>query len=438
MIARLVWTLLARRRTPGWRAHLATIRRVRALAPEAFVAWQREAVTRHLAWARATLPYWRERIPAGADLADLPVLGRRDVQQHAEALRDPTRPLDRLHEDASGGSTGEPVRIWHDDDYKAWVEATEFHAFETWGLQPWCRTAVVWGSDRDLSLLSGREKLLNRLQQRHYFNAFNMGDRDLAAYADAFARIRPPYVQGYASALDVFARYLLAQGRAGGFGIRAIRSSAEVLSAAARARIEEAVGAPVYDYYGSRESACLATQCLHGGFHVLAHGRVIELVDDDGEPVPPGAPGRVLVTDFTNRAFGLIRYETGDVATWAEPGACACGMPYPRLGTIRGRTSDFITRRDGERIHGEWFTHLFYGRAGVERFLVRQTSLDALEVQTVGSAAEADLGDLLDAIRERMGPDVTVRWSRVERIDDTKSGKRRFTVSDVPYLPGSA
>ncbi len=438
MIARLVWTLLARRRTPGWRAHLATIRRVRALTPDAFAAWQREKVAEQLDWARATLPWWRERIPAGAELADLPVLTRRDVQQNADALRDPTRPVETLHEDASGGSTGEPVRVWHDDAYKAWLQATEFHVFETWGLRPWCRTAVVWGSDRDLSLLSGREKLFNRLEDRHYFNAFNMGDRDLAGYAEAFDRLRPPYVMGYASALDVFARYLLEHGREGEFGIRAIRSSAEVLTADARERIERAFGAPVYDYYGSRESACLASQCRHGGFHVLAHGRVIELVGDDGRAVEPGEPGRVLVTDLTNRGFGLIRYETGDVATWADDGACACGMPYPRLGTIRGRTSDFITRPDGERIHGEWFTHLFYGRDDVERFQVRQSDVHELHVHTVGAATEEDLADLLATIRERMGPGVDVRWARVERIDDTKSGKRRFTVSEVPYLPGSA
>lgn len=438
MIARFVWSLLARRRTPGWRAHLAVIRRVRALDPGAFRAWQDERVAAHLAWARATLPYWRDRIPARAGLADLPILTRRDVQEHAEALRDPTRPLETLHEDASGGSTGEPVRVWHDDDYKAWIEASEFHVFETWGLRPWCSTAVVWGSDRDLDKLAGREKLLNRLQGRHYFNAFHMGDDDLEQFAEAFERIRPRYLQGYAGALDVFARHLIARGRAGGFGIRAIRSSAEVLSADARARIEEAFGAPVYDYYGSRESACLAAECAEGGFHVLAHGRRLELVDDAGRPVGPGEEGRVLVTDFTNRAFGVIRYETGDVATWAAEGVCACGAPYPRLGAIRGRTSDFITTTAGERIHGEWFTHLFYGVPGVARFQVRQRDLAHLDVHTVGSATETELADVLDAIRERMGPETEVRWTRVARIAETRSGKRRFTVSDVPYLPGSA
>ncbi len=438
MIPRLIWTLLANRRNPGWRACLATIRRVRALPPVAFEAWQREQLADYLAWAGETLPYWREHIRPGTRLADLPILSRRDVQAHAVALRDPTRPVEQLIEDASGGSTGEPVRVWHDRAYELWVHATEVHVMETWGLRPWCRMAIVWGSDRDLATLGRRERWVTRLHDRHIFNAFRMGDEDLARFAEAFARIQPVYVQGYATALDVFASYLLEQGTRGGFGIRAIRSSAEVLSAPARVRIEEAFGAPVYDYYGSRESACLAAQCSEGGFHVLGHGRVIELVDDDGEPVPPGVEGRVLVTDFTNRAFGLIRYETGDVATWAEPGPCACGMPYPRLETIRGRTSDFITTPAGERIHGEWFTHLFYGRAGVVRFQVRQTARETLLVHTVGAADASDLADVLQAIRERMGAEVDVRWERVERIDDTVSGKRRFTVSDVPYVPGSA
>ena len=134
----------------------------------------------------------------------------------------------------------------------------------------------------------------------------------------------------------------------------------------------------------------------------------------------------------------MIRYETGDVSSWAEPTDCPCGCPFPVLEKIHGRTSDFITTPDGERLHGEWFTYLFYGRPGVSQFQVYQPALDRLEVRTVGSADEAELADLLTAIRERVGPQVTVTFQNVASIAPTSSGKHRLTLSDVPFLPEEA
>jgi phenylacetate-CoA ligase len=217
-----------------------------------------------------------------------------------------------------------------------------------------------------------------------------------------------------------------------------VRSSAEALSTAARERIEEAFRCPVRDVYGSRESSGLAAQCRHGGLHVMGAGRVLEVVDDSGAPAPPGVPGRVLVTDLRNRAFALVRYENGDVASLADPAEpCPCGCAWPRLERVHGRTSDFLTTPDGRRIHGEWFTHLLYGLEGVARFQVRQTSVERVELSTVGPARESDLAPVLARMRDALGPRVAVAWRRVEEIAPTPSGKRRFTVSDVPFLPAA-
>ena len=192
----------------------------------------------------------------------------------------------------------------------------------------------------------------------------------------------------------------------------------------------------VRDVYGSRESTHLAAECARGGFHVLGFGRVLEIVDEAGRPAAPGVPGRVLVTDLTNKAMALVRYENGDVASWSTDRApCACGLPFPRLERVHGRTSDFLSTPSGRRIHGEWFTHLFYGRAGVARFQVHQTALDRVEVRTVGPATEADLRPVLDAMRGALGTGVVVAWRAVDEIPPTKAGKHRFTLSDVPFLP---
>ena len=61
--------------------------------------------------------------------------------------------------------------------------------------------------------------------------------------------------------------------------------------------------------------------------------------------------------------------------------------------------------------------------------ILDEPDLERLEVRTVGSATEADLADVLQAMRERMGPAVEVVWMPVDRIDTTATGKYRFTQS---------
>jgi phenylacetate-CoA ligase len=206
-----------------------------------------------------------------------------------------------------------------------------------------------------------------------------------------------------------------------------------VLRPDVRERLARVFRAPVRDFYGSRECASIAAECEHGRLHVQGHAKVVEIVDARGEPAPPATAGRVLVTDLANRAFGLIRYATGDVASRpADDTPCACGSPYPSLERVHGRTSDFLTAASGERIHGEWFTHLFYGRDDVEAFQVHQLDRHRVRVRTVGPADAEALAKILDAMRHRLGETVDVAWERVTEIAPTVSGKWRFTISDVP------
>ncbi len=236
VLARPLWLLLARRRYPGWRELLGRIRATRALDAPTLAARQEAALTAHLAWARSTIPYWRERAPTGAGpLAAWPVLARSEVQAHEEALRDPTRPVESLRRETSGGSTGTPVAVWQDDAYHTWDFATEAHVLETWGIEPWAPSAFLWGADRDLSDLPRRERLYIRLLRRELVNAFRMGEPELRDAQARLERLQPVYLQGYASALELFARWLQAHAPDHGIRPRAIRSSAETLRPEARA-----------------------------------------------------------------------------------------------------------------------------------------------------------------------------------------------------------
>lgn len=119
-------------------------------------------------------------------------------------------------------------------------------------------------------------------------------------------------------------------------------TSAEVLTAETRRRVQEAWGIRMFDTYGATEYAPIAAECPAGNKHLYEDGAVIEVTDERGRLVPPGELGdRVLLTIFNRRTQPLIRYEISDMLRVAT-GECTCGRPFRFLAEIEGRQEDVL------------------------------------------------------------------------------------------------
>jgi phenylacetate-CoA ligase len=251
-------------------------------------------------------------------------------------------------------------------------------------------------------------------------------------FAKMLVAWKPRHVIGYASALEVFAKFLIERQES---RIRpvAIKTTADVLGEEQRAIIERAFGCPVYNFYGSREINNLAVECpARSGLHVNALRRYIEIVDDDGNAVPPGVPGRILLTDLTNYFMPFLRYEIEDIGSWTGT-PCRCGRPFPLLAKIWGRSSDFIVTPEGKLIHGEFFTHLFYAMPEVASFQVNQKDLFNIRIELVLRPGVTDYPatQFRERLRKIFSSAVMLDVEVVPKINRLPSGKHRFTVSSV-------
>jgi len=176
-----------------------------------------------------------------------------------------------------------------------------------------------------------------------------------------------------------------------------------------------------------------AHECTaHAGLHVSMERVILEFVRD-GLPVPDGEEGEILVTVLDNRAEPLIRYAVGDVGRRLGGPACPCGRAYERIEITAGRSSDLFTTPAGRRVHGEYFTHLFYGLDGVAAFRIVQETRERLVLELVrGPGWRGDEVDVvLDGIRD-LDPAFRTEVRMVEAIPVSASGKRSFTTSRVP------
>lgn len=134
----------------------------------------------------------------------------------------------------------------------------------------------------------------------------------------------------------------------------------EGASPAMLARLGEAWGADVRQWYGSTEIGVIAYSCERGTYHVTSANCHLELLDDAGDPVEPGTPGRIVLTALGRVATPFVRYACGDRGILlADP--CPCGRTLPALRML-GRTADQIPGAQGP----------------VSPYLVEQLLLDAL------------------------------------------------------------
>jgi len=108
----------------------------------------------------------------------------------------------------------------------------------------------------------------------------------------------------------------------------------------------------------------------------------------------------------------------------------------PKIRGLRGRVTDMLVTPDGTKVHGEYFSHLFYDTASVLEFRVIQESLREITVWLrlrpgVRALAADEDGRLRRAFVGMFGPDVDLDIRVVDDIPKTASGKHRFTESRV-------
>lgn len=94
--------------------------------------------------------------------------------------------------------------------------------------------------------------------------------------------------------------------------------------------------------YASTEMQTAFTECSEGaGGHLQADLIIVELLDDDGIPVPQGSAGEVTITTLGVEGMPLLRYKTGDICI-AHSNRCSCGRNTLRLSPVLGRKQQMI------------------------------------------------------------------------------------------------
>jgi len=396
---------------------------------------------RLLTSAGARVPYYRnlfadigfmvEDVVSLADLARLPLLDKSTIRANSDALKaENATGLARFN---TGGSSGEPLVFYIGKERVSHDVAAKWRATRWWNVDIGDPEVVIWGSPIELGAQDGMRAIRDRVLRTRLLPAFEMSENKLDHFLDEISSARPKMLFGYPSALSHIARHANARGRrVDNLGIRVAFVTSERLYDEQRRQISKIFGCPVANGYGGRDAGFIAHECPHGSMHITAEDIIVEIIDQQGAPVPRGEAGEIVVTHLATSAFPFIRYRTGDIGV-LDSKPCSCGRGLPLLKEIQGRSTDFLVAKNGTVMHGLALIYILRDLPQIRNFKITQESVDLTSVSVVsdGGLNGELVGKIVQGFKARLGQEVEIRVEEVEEIPSEKSGKFRYVVSKV-------
>ncbi len=361
-----------------------------------------------------------------------------------QALRE--RPLDfvdgrlsrrRLRQLHTSGTTGTPLTLYRDRAAEA-----EFYAYfeARWRLPSGVDRRSSWTNLGGRAVVPRAQArppfwVWNHALKQRYMSRLHLGPEYAQAYADELRRRPTRYLYGSASALALLAG-MVHQSGCKGITFQVVISSAGPLYDSQRRLIGEVFGCPVVDTYGCAEACLFGFECRAGRMHVSTDAGVLEIVDEAGEPCPPGRAGDVVCTSFVNFAQPLIRYRIGDRAAWAEDQRCDCGCAFPVLDKIDGRREDVIVLKDGRRLGS--LNSLFKAALPlVEAQVIQESPADFRFRIVPGEGWDARSERALREDARQFLGDAAIRFEYLAAIPRGPAGKFKAVISNVTRTPGA-
>jgi phenylacetate-CoA ligase len=403
-------------RSQWWR-----LERIRAYQSRMLVDMMRHAARNVPFYQRLKLK--AHTIAGDADLQRFPLIDKHDIQRDPEAFIAAGFTAARLHASRTSGSSGQPTTTYF--DRRAWLltkyalKMRRIAATAGWPL----RKRVMIISEQTPELLAASASQgpsgLGLFFQQRRLSIHTPIEQHLAAlssYQPHIIYAFPSYLLDLIATAELHAQTLPI--------IETLYTSSEVLTAAARLRIEAAFSGRLHDVYGSTEFKEVASQCRAGRYHVNFESVYVEAQ-------PPGRHAPVILSTLCNLAMPLLRFAIGDSASFGAE-VCPCGRAAPHMLEFTGREADMITLPSGRRLSPYLLTTAIESESSILQYRIFQTRPDAFRVEAIvrSPGQSASWAPLLCAeLRRVVGEGALFEVRETSALARAPSGKRPVFVA---------
>jgi len=364
-----------------------------------------------------------EEIRSLEDIRKLPIVKKEDVFDYQDQFAADDLERYNAHLVRTTGTTGTPLRIWWDRDVEVIELCCQWRHYSWMGY----RLGDAFADIRNVIIGMSENYRWNWKCRGLEININKVNEDNLHKIVESMAKHKVKFWRGHAEAIFKLCSLLdkIDQTESKPDYIILL---GEGLAPEKREFIDNWLGKRACDNYGLMEHTALICQCPEGGNHVCSEYGIVEILCDDGSPALPGEEGRIVATGLHNRAFPLLRYDTGDFAV-ASDKVCVCGRSLPLVERIIGRTGDYVLNA-----HGEWKYGLSLSVVDVENEIrksqIVQDAPGELKFYFVPTRyyTENIKAKILERIAFVMGPGMKVTFHPVEELPYKQGVKTKYVI----------
>lgn len=361
-----------------------------------------------------------EDIRCAEDLKKLPVVTKDIANAHFDELVPDNLAQIKCRLGKTGGTTGEPMRYYCDENVWGYVTATKIFHWKKTGYR-YGDAFVALGSS---SLFAKKPSLVRRIYDKIRnevpMNSVNLTDELCERYVQQIKKQKIRFIYGYAASIYILTKYV-AKKNIDLTQIEAVFTTSENLTDAYRELMEKTYKCRVMDCYGARDAGITAYEVGRGSYHV-GYNAVVEVINE----ITPNT-GTVLTTNFLNYSFPLIRYQFGDEAE------LAVNVPENEyngqvIRKVIGRTSDVMRLGNGHSLTATGFSMIIkeFDVVAFDFNKVGETEV-ALRIQPINGKYDMNQEETIrKTIHRYIGDDCNLNIEYVDHFEPLKNGKRRY------------
>lgn len=392
-------------------------------------AYRKRRLKAIMDYARANCEFYAG---AGGELSDFPVMQKMDYNANRDAVTSRVY-KDRLSELAvlsTSGSTGVPFTVPADPLKMEHIFSNMLAVYGLNGFRFGMKRGEFRAWIEGKNTISKWKSFKNNLKM---YDISNMGDDALKEICRRLEKEKIQVIVAYSSALTALADYMLKNGISPAkWSVEMIYSMGEAMPDATAEKLEKLFGFGPVRSYGNNENGFIAIALKDSKeYAVDLYNYYIEILKlDSDEPAEAGELGRIVVTDYYNRAFPMIRYDTGDTGKYVEK-TDEDGRVFGTFTEIYGRRGSILYNTKGEPLSMHVFMNVLLKREGVvHQAQCIQWGEKEYEVLANYEETKITPEEVADIYRPYLGDDAEIRVKHVDEVPVQASGKRLVCVNN--------
>ncbi len=368
---------------------------------------------------------------AGCSFDQFPMITKQDIRQTPDDFLSFDFEKEELVQMSTSGSTGTPFVCYQNGEKKRRVNAEIIYYSEKVGYKLGENLSYI----RTIVNQNKKSGLKQFMQNQTMIQCSLLGDsgvKKLLEEIEKISRKGTVTLLGYGSTYTAMKEYFLKHEikKLGNCKVGGILSGSDMLFDETREVISSVFGnVQVISRYSNEENGVLGQdEGINNVFTINEANYIVEIVDENGKPVPNGTLGRIVVTDLFNYAMPMIRYDTGDI------GAIKIfdinGRKKKCIYQFSGRRVDQIFDAEGNVLSPHAVTNAMWDFSDIVQFQLIQSGEGTYTLKLNVDENFKREKELIRTLNSVLGEKAKINIDRVKEIPVLASGKRRYLVNE--------